>query len=47
MQRDAGGGNRLELHAIGGAVVRAAGRHGIPVPVTDRYVDELRARYQA
>jgi 2-dehydropantoate 2-reductase len=45
MQRDAEAGNRLELDAIGGAVVRAAGRHGIPVPVTSRYVDELRARY--
>jgi 2-dehydropantoate 2-reductase len=45
MQRDAEAGNRLELDAIGGAVVRAAGRHGIAVPVTSRYVDELRARY--
>jgi 2-dehydropantoate 2-reductase len=45
MQRDAESSRRLELDAIGGAVVRAAGRHGIPVPVTSRYVDELRARY--
>ena len=45
MQRDAEAGNQLELDAIGGAVVRAAGRHGIAVPVTTRYVDELRARY--
>jgi len=45
MQRDAEAGNVLELDAIGGAVVRAAGRHGIAVPVTSRYVDELRARY--
>lgn len=45
MQRDAETGRRLELDAIGGAVVRAAGRHGIPVPVTARYVDELSARY--
>jgi 2-dehydropantoate 2-reductase len=45
MQRDAEAGNRLELDAIAGAVVRAAGRHGIPVPVTSRYVDELRRRY--
>jgi 2-dehydropantoate 2-reductase len=37
-------GNRLELDAIGGAVVRAAGRHGIPAPVTSRYADELRGR---
>jgi 2-dehydropantoate 2-reductase len=45
MQRDAEAGNRLELDAIGGAVVRAADRHGIEVPVTSRYVDELRGRY--
>jgi len=45
MQRDAEAGNRLELDAIAGAVVRAAGRHGIPVPVVSRYVDELRGRY--
>jgi 2-dehydropantoate 2-reductase len=47
MQRDAAGGNRLELDAIGGAVVRAAGRHGIPVPVTSRYVDELHGRHRS
>jgi 2-dehydropantoate 2-reductase len=45
MQRDAEAGNRLELDAIAGAVVRAAARHGIPVPVTTRYVDELQGRY--
>jgi 2-dehydropantoate 2-reductase len=45
MQRDAETGRPLELDAIGGAVVRAAGRHHIPVPVTSRYVDQLRARY--
>jgi hypothetical protein len=27
--------------------VRAAGRHDIPVPVTSRYVDELRGRYRS
>src|SRR3954470_11739527 len=47
MQRDAEAGNRLELDAIGGAVVRAAWRHGIPVPVTSRYVDELRGRFRS
>jgi 2-dehydropantoate 2-reductase len=46
MQRDAESGRRLELDAIGGAVVRAAGRHHIAVPVTSRYVDELRGRYR-
>jgi 2-dehydropantoate 2-reductase len=45
MQRDAETGRQLELDAIGGAVVRAAVRHHIAVPVTSRYVDELRARY--
>jgi 2-dehydropantoate 2-reductase len=45
MQRDAETGRALELDAIGGAVVRVGRRHGIPVPVTTRYVDELRARH--
>jgi 2-dehydropantoate 2-reductase len=45
MQRDAAAGRPLELDAIGGAVVRAATRHGIAVPVTARYVDELRGRH--
>jgi 2-dehydropantoate 2-reductase len=45
MQRDAAAGRSLELDAIAGAVVRAAARHAIPVPVTSRYVDELRSRY--
>ena len=43
MQRDAEAGRPTELDAIGGAVVRAAGRHGIAVPVTARYVAELSA----
>jgi 2-dehydropantoate 2-reductase len=45
MQRDAAAGRPLELDAIGGAVVRIATRHGIAVPVTARYVDELRKRH--
>jgi 2-dehydropantoate 2-reductase len=45
MQRDADAGRPIELDAIGGAVVRAATRHGIAVPVTARYVDELRTRH--
>lgn len=44
MQRDAAAGRPTELDAIGGAVVRRAARHGVPVPVTARLVDELRAR---
>jgi 2-dehydropantoate 2-reductase len=47
MQRDAEAGRPLELDAIAGAVVRAAARHGIPVPVTSRYVDELADRHRS
>jgi 2-dehydropantoate 2-reductase len=44
MQRDAAAGRPTELDAIGGAVLRRAAEHGVPVPVTTRLVDELRAR---
>jgi 2-dehydropantoate 2-reductase len=44
MQRDAADGAPTELDAIGGAVLRAAERHGVEVPVTRRVVEELRAR---
>ncbi|KJS63350.1 2-dehydropantoate 2-reductase [Streptomyces rubellomurinus] len=43
MQRDAEAGLALELDAIGGAVLRAAERHGIGVPLTTRLVAELAA----
>jgi len=42
MQRDAEAGRPLELDAIGGAVLRAADRHGLPAPATRRLVDHLR-----
>ncbi|WDM12741.1 2-dehydropantoate 2-reductase [Streptomyces lavenduligriseus] len=42
MQRDAEAGRPLELDAIGGALLRAADRHGVPVPVARRLVRELR-----
>ncbi|MGW4434844.1 ketopantoate reductase family protein [Streptomyces sp. NPDC004596] len=42
MQRDAEAGRPLELDAIGGALLRAAARHGVPVPVAARIVGELR-----
>lgn len=42
MQRDAEAGRPLELDAIGGALLRAADRHGVPAPVTSRLVRELR-----
>jgi 2-dehydropantoate 2-reductase len=41
MQRDAEAGRPLELDAIGGALLRAAERHGMDVPVTARVVREL------
>ncbi|MGQ5637205.1 MULTISPECIES: ketopantoate reductase family protein [unclassified Streptomyces] len=43
MQRDAEAGRPLELDAIGGALLRAAARHGVAAPVTARLVGELRA----
>ena len=42
MQRDAEAARPLELDAIGGALLRAADRHGVPVPVATRLVGELR-----
>ncbi|MEV7617620.1 2-dehydropantoate 2-reductase [Streptomyces sp. NPDC089799] len=44
MQRDAEAGLPLELDAVGGALLRAAERHGIRVPLTTRLVAELAAR---
>jgi len=44
MQRDQAAGLPLELDAIGGAVIRHAARAGVPVPVTQRLVDELKQR---
>ncbi|MGW3413595.1 ketopantoate reductase family protein [Streptomyces sp. NPDC000888] len=43
MQRDAEAGRPLELDAIGGALLRAAGRYGVPVPVASELVRELAA----
>ncbi|MYT34376.1 MULTISPECIES: 2-dehydropantoate 2-reductase [unclassified Streptomyces] len=43
MQRDAEAGRPLELEAIGGAVLRAAERHGIHAPLLKRLVTELAA----
>lgn len=42
MQRDAEAGRPLELDAIGGALLRAADRHGVLVPVTAQVVRELK-----
>ncbi|GAA0914117.1 2-dehydropantoate 2-reductase [Streptomyces thermoalcalitolerans] len=41
MQRDAAAGRALELDAIGGAVLRAAQRHGVPAPTVARLVSEV------
>ena len=41
MQRDAEAGRPLELDAIGGALLRAADRHGVAVPVTRALVRDL------
>lgn len=43
MQRDAESGRPLELDAIGGALLRAAERHGVPAPVATKVVEELRS----
>ncbi|MBY8885133.1 2-dehydropantoate 2-reductase [Streptomyces sp. PTM05] len=42
MQRDVEAARATELDAIGGAVLRAAERHGVPVPDTTALVDRLR-----
>lgn len=42
MLRDLEAGRPLELDAIGGAVLRAADRHGIPVPTVRSLVEALR-----
>ncbi|WP_406399107.1 2-dehydropantoate 2-reductase [Streptomyces sp. NBC_00879] len=41
MQRDAEAERPLELDAIGGALLRAAERHGIPAPIATRLMSEL------
>lgn len=41
MLRDAEAGRQTELDAIGGAVLRAADRHGVATPVTARLVADL------
>jgi 2-dehydropantoate 2-reductase len=45
MQRDAAAGRPLKVDAIGGAVVRAADRHGIAVPVMRGLVEQLWERH--
>ena len=45
MQKDAAAGRPIELDAIGGTILRAAGRAGTTAPVTARLVADLRERY--
>lgn len=45
MQRDADAGRPLELDALGGAVLRAAARYGLELPVTAQLVAELREAF--
>jgi 2-dehydropantoate 2-reductase len=45
MQRDAEEGRPLELDAIGGSILRASERSGVPAPVTARLVEALRDRH--
>jgi 2-dehydropantoate 2-reductase len=47
MQKDVEAGRRPELDAIGGAVLRAARRHGIAVPATEELVALVEARATA
>ena len=42
MARDVAAGRPPELDAIGGAVLRAAGRHGVPAPTVARLVEAIR-----
>ncbi len=44
MQRDIAAGREPELDAIAGSVLRAAARHGIPVPTIARLAGEVAAR---
>lgn len=44
MQKDVEQGRAPELDAIGGAIVRAAQRQAIDVPVTQRLIDSVRTR---
>lgn len=43
MQKDREAGRPTEIDAIGGAVVRAAARHGLDVPTTQALVDGIEA----
>ena len=44
MQKDVAAGRTPELDAIGGPVIRAAERYGIPVPVTTTLIEAIERR---
>jgi 2-dehydropantoate 2-reductase len=43
MQKDREAGKPTEIDAIGGSILRAAARHGLPVPTTQALVDGIQA----
>ena len=46
MQKDVEHGRAPELDAIGGAIVRAAKRHGLTAPITEELMAQIEARIQ-
>jgi 2-dehydropantoate 2-reductase len=44
MQKDVENGRAPELDAIGGAIVRAAKRHGLAAPITEELIAQIEAR---
>jgi 2-dehydropantoate 2-reductase len=44
MQKDVEHGRAPELDAIGGAIVRAAKRHGMAAPITEELIAQIDAR---
>ena len=47
MQKDFDAGRPLELDAIGGAIVRGGGRHGLPTPATEELIGLVERRLGA
>ena len=47
LARDVAAGREDELDAIGGAVLRAAARHGLACPAVEQLVEAVRGRYAA
>jgi 2-dehydropantoate 2-reductase len=47
MRQDLEAGRRTEVDAIGGAIVQAGARCGVPTPVNARLVDAIHAAERA